>query len=416
MKLKFFIFVMILTFAGVFYSCSESIPESQYSGIHSQHMSDAVSMTVSFYDNVIAQGARSNSTGIIIDNVSAKDYSISENGTIHPIVDSRTIEVKNNPEIFRLSTVSFHDGTQPGFAMVCEHPYFNGVVHFTTGASLSDTTNFEPLAAEIYTIPYSIAHKLKTQMNTRASGEDGPPGDWKPVDCLDIISNGVENISWDQGYVSNSTPYCNCSLCNGTKHSPIGCVALAVGLAMVQANHFNPSFTINKNVSLSYIESDQISSPTWIQTASDFFYEVAEGCKTSYGCYYEGSGSNIDKAQAYLSSQGYICFIDDLTVKDATLNYQLVQRSLEKGLVTLCSGHPKQNDPTGHMWIIDGIRYISPDNPEVWHQFHLLWGFAGCSSWSLFYDYETYPGPIETTELSFRFRKKILYLGDIRNK
>ena len=168
------------------------------------------------------------------------------------------------------------------------------------------------------------------------------------------------------------------------------------------------------NVDLSYIESAQIGSAEWVKSASDYFFEVAEGCHTEYGCPTKGSSSNFEKAEKYLTSQGYVCFVQDLSAPDETIHYQLVQRDLEKGLVTLCSGYNNVQSKVGHAWIIDGIRYISTEHPEIWHQFHLLWGYLRCTSWSVFYDRETYEDEFGTTELDYKFRKKILYIGDYK--
>lgn len=389
MKPKSLIGVMALLLCLIFTACSDDIPEC---ATETESSDSAAFATLTFFKDYSGK-SRSDNKELIIDNISRVSY-YHDGISLMEYTETESRSNSHQSE-FDLATVSFHIDSIHGFSVVCEKEGFNEVIHFTTGLKITEVDKIEPLAEIFKNLPQIVYHKFnQTDLTSRDD-------DFVHVDCTDLISinSPFFNQSWDQMLVNLRAPECSCLSDNG--HQPIGCVALAVGLAIIKTKHFRPSFPENYGIDLSEIESLNRSSRIWREKASNFFFEVAEGCQTIFKC--GGSSSSIGYASRYLITQGYFCFNENV---DYDFDYKRVQRNLQKGFVTLCTGKSKYNSPTGHMWVLDGIRYISDTNPEIWHQYHQIWGGECCQTWSVFYNFGD-------SDLSYQWDNHCIYIDDL---
>ncbi len=177
---------------------------------------------------------------------------------------------------------------------------------------------------------------------------------------------------WDQW-----DPYNMYTPLENGKHTPVGCVATALG--MVTA-HFKKSFTINGyNLDLSgqiYTTSDLLANSEKASIVARLLSEI--GDKVSMRYFLSGSYAYTNDAEAYLkdvSGIQYVTGFRDYGSNIAVENLYNCLRS-KSGLVVIRG--TKSDNSVGHMWVMDGVQsYSSTHDSKTLDLFHCNWGWGG---------------------------------------
>lgn len=214
---------------------------------------------------------------------------------------------------------------------------------------------------------------------------------------------------WGQG-----NPYNMYTEIRNGKQSPVGCVAVAIGMSTA---YFSPSgFNIN-GYSISfkgnhYTTSDLLKNKDAAQNVARFLREIGRNVNMNYG-EKESLASGTD-AEKFLKNEskiknviGFKNYGDDKTV---SYIYQCLRLNSGGGVVIMGGNN---SNGEGHMWVIDGIRTYNVSIGNYMHLYHCNWGWDGTNNGWYLQTIFTYNNAFisggSTSDAPVRFPINIIY-------
>jgi hypothetical protein len=181
---------------------------------------------------------------------------------------------------------------------------------------------------------------------------------------------------WGQGYPYNIyTPVVN------GKQTPVGCVAVALGMSceyFLKSNTFNINeYTIDFSKPHD-TTTDLISDFSSAQNIARFLREIGHNVNMNYQP--AGSGASKEDSERFLKNESKIKYVTGfLNYGDSkTIRYLYDTLRLTSGGGIVVMGG--DNGRVGHMWIIDGIKtYLGGENnkDKYLDLYHCNWGWEG---------------------------------------
>ncbi len=310
-----------------------------------------------FHDNV-HDGTRPTSAGVRITGITTRTYHIPDSLLSATRADAI-------PDTYDIHTVSLDFGDTDGFAILSDTPGIDQVFYYTESGSIADTAYITPLKYFVEATPQIAANLLV----------NGRPQDTAATRA-NVTVKPLVRFEWGQYSPFNDYGlYCTCSKCSERgNHAPIGCVTVAVGQVIATHKKFTGTFYGTRDIDFDKLPNTANEFTSAQRLAiGHFMQEIALNCQVKFGC--DGSGTSVAAAVNYLRDLGY-----KVDQREEALDKNRCLSCLQEGLPLLIAGN---NGDVGHMWILDGVKYINNS-----FSYHMNWGWGRDSNgWATEYYY-----------------------------
>lgn len=178
---------------------------------------------------------------------------------------------------------------------------------------------------------------------------------------------------WNQ-----NSPYNMYTPIQNGAHTPVGCVAVAIGMCVARANSISEinGYPIDLSGGC-YTTTELNADPAKAQNVARLLREIGRNMNMDYQT--GGSGTSIDAAESFLKNESNIKYVTDfMPFGDQTTTRYLWDCLVLStgGGVAVITGANSQEE--AHMWVLDGIKvYKQGLSGKELCLYHCNWGWGG---------------------------------------